>query len=147
MLYSFVSGIRNINMMKLSKYTKLGILVIASLSILIWGISYLKGVDLLKRSSDYYVVYEKIEGLLESSSVTINGYQVGQVSKIEFLSDYSGRLLVTISLQGDFKIAKGSTAKITSSDIMGTKAIKLEIVHINPMIRFLARQKEILKNW
>ncbi len=116
-------------MMKLSKYTKLGILVIASLSILIWGISYLKGVDLLKRSSDYYVVYEKIEGLLESSSVTINGYQVGQVSKIEFLSDYSGRLLVTISLQGDFKIAKGSTAKITSSDIMGTKAIKLEIVH------------------
>lgn len=116
-------------MIRISKYTKLGFLILASLTILIWGINYLKGIDLLKRSSNYYVVYEKIEGLLKSSSVTINGYQVGQVTEIEFLSDYSGRLLVTLSLHGDFKIAKGSTAKIVSSDIMGTKSIKLEIVH------------------
>lgn len=116
-------------MIKISKHTKLGILVITSLTILIWGISFLKGVDLLKRNSSYYVVYDKIDGLLESSAVTINGYQVGQVSEVGFLSDYSGRLLVTISLRGDFKIAKGSVAKIVSSDIMGTKSIKLEVVH------------------
>lgn len=116
-------------MIRISKYTKLGFLILASLTILIWGINYLKGIDLLKRSSNYYVIYEKIEGLLKSSSVTINGYQVGQVTEIEFLSDYSGRLLVTLALHGDFKIAKGSTAKIVSSDIMGTKSIKLEIVH------------------
>ncbi len=116
-------------MIKISKYTKLGFLVIACLTILIWGINYLKGMDLLKKSNNYYVIYEKIEGLLESSTVTINGYQVGQVSEIGFLSDYSGRLLVTMSLEGDFKIAKGTTAKIVSSDIMGTKSIKLEIVH------------------
>jgi phospholipid/cholesterol/gamma-HCH transport system substrate-binding protein len=116
-------------MIKISKYTKLGFLVIACLTILIWGINYLKGIDLLKKSSNYYVIYEKIDGLLESSTVTINGFQVGQVSEIGFLSDYSGRLLVTMSLEGDYKIAKGSTAKIVSSDIMGTKSIKLEIVH------------------
>ena len=116
-------------MIKISKYTKLGLLVIACSTILIWGINYLKGIDILKRNTNYFVVYEKIDGLLESSSVTINGYQVGQVSKIEFLSDYSGRLIATLSLQGDFKIAKGSTAKIASSDIMGTKSIRLEIVH------------------
>jgi len=116
-------------MIKISKYTKLGILVLTSLTILIWGISFLKGVDLLKRNTNYYVVYNKIDGLLESSLVTINGYQVGQVSKIGFLGDYSGRLLVTLSLQGNFKIARGSVAKIVSSDIMGTKSVKLEIVH------------------
>lgn len=116
-------------MIKISKYTKLGLLVIACLSILIWGINFLKGIDILKKNTKYYVVYEKIDGLLESSSVNINGYQVGQVSEIKFLSDYSGRLIATLSLQGDFKIAKGSTAKIVSSDIMGTKSIKLEIVH------------------
>lgn len=119
----------NLIMIKISKYTKLGALVIACLTILIWGINYLKGIDLLKKSTNYYVVYEKIEGLLKSSTVTINGYQVGQVSEIDFLGDYSGRLLVTLSLEGDFKIAKGTTAKIVSSDIMGTKSIKLEIVH------------------
>ncbi|MDP2336545.1 MAG: MlaD family protein [Bacteroidota bacterium] len=116
-------------MIKISKYTKLGFLVLASLTILIWGINYLKGIDLLKRNSNYYVVYNKIDGLLKSGSVNINGYQVGQVSEIGFLGDYSGRLLVTISLHGDYKIAKGTTAKIVSSDIMGTKSIKLEIVH------------------
>lgn len=116
-------------MIKISKYTKLGFLVIACLTILVWGINYLKGIDILKRNTKYYVVYEKIDGLLESSAVNINGYQVGQVSEIKFLSDYSGRLLATLSLQGDFKIAKGSTAKIVSSDIMGTKSIRLEVVH------------------
>jgi len=116
-------------MIKISKYTKLGLLVIACLAILIWGINFLKGIDILKKNTKYYVIYEKIDGLLESSSVNINGYQVGQVSNIKFLSDYSGRLIATLSLKGDFKIAKGSTAKIVSSDIMGTKSIKLMIVH------------------
>ena len=118
-----------ISMIKFSKYTKLGFLIIASLAILIWGINFLKGIDLLKLSKNYYVVYDKIDGLLKSSSVTINGYQVGQVSEIEFMSDYSGRLFVTLSLEGNYKIAKGSTARIVSSDIMGTKSIKLELVH------------------
>lgn len=114
-------------MLKISKYTKLGFLIIASLAILIWGVNYLKGIDLLKRNANYYVVYDKIDGLLVSSAVNINGYQVGQVSNIEFMSDYSGRLFVTLSLEGDFKIGKGSVAKIVSSDIMGTKSIKMEI--------------------
>lgn len=116
-------------MIKISKYTKLGFLVIACLTILIWGINYLKGIDILKNNTKYYVVYEKIDGLVESSSVTINGFKVGQVKKIDFMSDYSGRLLVTLSLDEDFKIAKGTYAKIISSDIMGTKSIKLEVVH------------------
>jgi len=116
-------------MIKISKYTKLGFLVLACLTILVWGINFLKGIDIFKRNTNYYVIYEKIEGLLESSSVTINGYQVGQVSEIKLMDDYSGRLFVTLSLQGDYKIAKGTTAKIVSSDIMGTRAIKLEIVH------------------
>ena len=116
-------------MIKISKYTKLGFVVISCMAILIWGINYLKGIDLLKKSDDYYVIYEKIDGLLESSTVTINGYKVGQVTDIDFASDYSGRILVTMSLTGNFKIAKGSTAKIISSDIMGTKSIQLEIIH------------------
>lgn len=116
-------------MIRISKYTKLGFLVLACLTILVWGINFLKGIDIFKRNANYYVIYEKIEGLLESSSVTINGYRVGQVSEIRLMDDYSGRLFVTLSLQGDYKLAKGTTAKIVSSDIMGTRAIKLEIVH------------------
>lgn len=116
-------------MIKISKYSKLGFLILACMVILIWGINYLKGIDLLKRNTRYYVVYDKVDGLLKSSPVNINGFQVGQVSEISFLEDYSGRILVTLAMQGDFKIAKGSVARIVSSDIMGTKSIKIEIVH------------------
>ena len=117
------------NMIRISKYTKLGFLILACLTILVWGINYLKGIDIFKRTTNYYVVYDRIEGLLKSSAVTINGYQVGQVSEINLMNDYSGRLFVKLSLQGDYKIAKGSIAKIVSSDIMGTKSIKMAIVH------------------
>jgi len=114
-------------MIKISKHTKLGLLVLACLTILIWGINFLKGIDLFKRNSTYYVVYDRIDGLLQSGSVSVNGYQVGQVSKIQLLGDNSGKVLVAISLQGNFRIPKGTTAKIVSSDLMGTKSVKLMI--------------------
>lgn len=118
-------------MIKISKYTKLGFVVIASLAILVWGINYLKGIDILKRNTNYYVVYDKVDGLVRSSPVVINGFQVGQVSEIRFINDYSGKLLATLSIQDKFKIGKGSVARIVSSDIMGSKSVKMELVQSN----------------
>jgi len=114
-------------MMKMSRYTKLGILIITSIAILIWGINFLKGIDFFKRNTSYVVVYDHIGGLLKSSAVMMNGYQVGQVNEIEFSDQNDGKLVVTFSLEGDFRIPKGTIARIVSSDLMGTKSIKLQI--------------------
>lgn len=111
--------------MKISKYTKLGILIVVSLTILIWGISYLKGNDIFKRDSDYFVVYDRIDGLLEANKVTMNGYQIGQVKDIQFADDRSGRLIVTIMLDASFEVPLNSVAQIVSSDIMGTRSIRM----------------------
>ena len=46
--------------MKYSKYVKLGLLIVVTLAILFWGLNYLKGNDVFKRSSYYFVVYERI---------------------------------------------------------------------------------------
>ena len=113
--------------MKLTGYAKLGILIIFSFAILIWGMNFLKGVDFFKQNTSYYVLYERIDGLLESSAVTMNGYQVGQVKSIGFSDKNDGSLLISFSLEGDFKIPEGTVARIVSSDIMGTKSIKLLI--------------------
>jgi phospholipid/cholesterol/gamma-HCH transport system substrate-binding protein len=113
--------------MKLSKYAKLGILIVFSFAIFIWGMNYLKGIDFFKQNTSYYVVYERIEGLLESSAVMINGYQVGQVKTIDFSDRNDGSLVVNFSLEGDFEIPEGSIARIVSSDLMGTKSIVLQI--------------------
>ncbi|NOY96030.1 MAG: MCE family protein [Chlorobi bacterium] len=111
--------------MKLSKYVKLGILMVFTILIFIWGLSYLKGNDIFKQYSYYYVIYNRVDGLVESSPVNINGFKVGQVKEIKFTDDNSGRLIVTIMIDGSLSIPVNSVAQIVSSDIMGTKSVKL----------------------
>jgi phospholipid/cholesterol/gamma-HCH transport system substrate-binding protein len=115
--------------MKLSKYTRLGILIVLALTILIWGISFLKGNDIFKQKTYYHVVYDRIDGLTESNKVTLNGYQIGQVNEIGFMSDNSGRLVVTLMIDSDFRIPLNSVAQIVSSDIMGTRSVKMILSH------------------
>lgn len=111
--------------MKLSKYVKLGLLMAFCITALVWGLSYLKGHDFFKPVDYYYTRYHKVDGLLESSHITVNGYRVGNVKKIAFAADKSGDLIVTFMINNDFKIPVHSVARIVSSDIMGTRAVKL----------------------
>jgi phospholipid/cholesterol/gamma-HCH transport system substrate-binding protein len=50
---------------------------------------------------------------------------VGSVKNIEFAGDKSGDLIVTFMIDNDFRIPKNSAAHIVSSDIMGTREVKL----------------------
>ncbi|MEN6455823.1 MAG: MlaD family protein, partial [Prolixibacteraceae bacterium] len=117
--------------MKLSRYTKLGILITVSIAIFIWGMNYLKGIDFFKNNTTFYAIYPRVDGLVQSSIVTLNGYQVGQVKDIEFSGRNDGSLLVSFTLEGDSRLPKGTVARIISSDIMGTRSIKLEIAASN----------------
>ncbi len=111
--------------MKLSKYTKLGILIVISFSLLFWGLSYLKGNDIFKQNNSYHVVYDRVEGLVESNKVTLNGYQIGQVKSINFDPNNYEKLIVTFIVDASFRIPINSVAQIVSSDIMGTRSIKM----------------------
>lgn len=114
-----------------SKFIRLGILIIVSSFILIWGLSYLKGNDIFSRNNEYHVIYDSVDGLSQSNDVLLSGYKVGQVSNIRFLDDNSGRLLVSIMVDSSIDIPKRSVAQIISSDIMGTRAIKIILNDIN----------------
>jgi len=111
--------------MRISKYTRLGILIVISLTILIWGLSYLKGNDIFKKNITYHVVYDRIEGLVESNKVTLNGYQIGQVNSIEFQEGKSGKLIVSFMIDASVRIPVNSVAQIVTSNIMGTRSIKM----------------------
>lgn len=113
--------------MKVSKYTKLGILIVLSITILIWGLSYLKGNDIFSQSNEYNVIYERIDGLSESNEVTLSGYKIGSVSDIHFMPNNTGKLLVSFKVNSDIKIPKNSVAQIITSDLMGTRSIKLTL--------------------
>jgi len=57
----------------------------------------------------------------------MNGYQIGQVKSINFAPDNSGKLIVTFIADATFRIPLNSVAQIVSSDIMGTRSIKMII--------------------
>lgn len=114
--------------MKIKKEVKVGILMLVALSLLAWGANFLKGTNILKENRHFFAIYEKVDGLGTSNPVMINGFKVGQVEKIEFLPDFSGDIIVKFSVtKKDFPIPFDTKAKIISSDLLGSKAIDLQL--------------------
>jgi len=63
-----------------SNETKIGLLVIISLALMIWGYKFIKGKNILTSSSILYAQYDEVDQLATSTPVTIQGFQVGIVN-------------------------------------------------------------------
>jgi len=113
--------------MKLTKTSKIGILVIICLTILIWGINFLKGRDIFRTEKAFYARYKNVGGLTPTTLVTLNGLKVGYVRDIYFAEDLSGDLIVRIAIHNDFPLPVGTAAEIASSDLLGSKVVKLNL--------------------
>lgn len=114
--------------MKIKKEVKIGFLVILCFGLLFWGANFLKGTNILKKNRQFYAVYERVDGLGASNPVVINGYKVGQVEEINFLPGNSGKLVVLFSVtEENFAIPYDTRASIVSADILGSKAISLQL--------------------
>ena len=73
----------------LSRELKAGLVVLIAGLVLYFGISYLKNSNLFKEGITLYSVYEKVEGIMGSQPVTINGLAVGRIENIYFHPDQS----------------------------------------------------------
>lgn len=111
--------------MKLSKEIKTGLLALIAIALIIFGYNFLKGENILEKTRTFYAVYDDVEGLSSSSPVTINGLQVGNVSKIEFLNR-EAKLVVSFNVKNNFEFSKSSVAKIYGGDLIGGKSIAIE---------------------
>jgi phospholipid/cholesterol/gamma-HCH transport system substrate-binding protein len=110
--------------LKITKEIKAGILVIASISLFIWGYSYLKGKDIFTSYKTFYVEYENVEGLTLSAPVTLNGLSIGKVNSI-LIDSASGKIRVELQLKTDFPISKSSIATIYEPGFIGGKQIAI----------------------
>lgn len=93
----------------------------------LYGFSFLKGKNLFSSQRKFYAVYSNIDGLVEANPLMINGFIVGSVGNIELAKDTSKKVIVTLVLNDDVEIPRNSIAKVVSSNILGSKAIELEI--------------------
>jgi len=111
---------------KISKEVRIGVIVTLAIALLIFGFNFLKGKNVFFEQVKYYAVYDRVEGLVESNPVQINGYSVGHVDKISFLPDNSGRIVVRFVIkEEEFQIPRNTVARVVSSDLLGSKAVQL----------------------
>lgn len=113
--------------MKFSKEIKIGFIFILATAILIWGLMYLKGLELLKTSRTFYAQYDNVNGLVAANPVVIKGLQVGQVKKVFFNPDNPKKIVAELYILGDYPITKNTVAKITRASLLGAQQIELVI--------------------
>ena len=109
--------------MKITKEIKAGILVIASISLFIWGYSYLKGKDILDNYKTFFVKYKNVEGLAATAPITINGLVVGQVAGIKIQPN--GEILVQLQIKNDFPFSKSSLVAIYEPGLIAGKQLQI----------------------
>lgn len=97
----------------------IGICVIAAIVILIFGIDYLKGINLFSPANFYYASYDNVAGLEISSPVTVDGYKVGQVREIQFDYQNPGKIKVLLALNKDLRIPVDSKAMMATTLMSG----------------------------
>ncbi len=116
--------VSKIELLKLSREIKTGIIVIGGILLFILGFTYLKSTPIFDSSKTFYAVYKHVGGLQPGTQVSINGFSVGSVNNIRF-NDNSGNLLVTFSVDDSFEFSKNSKAQLYDTGIIGGKGIQI----------------------
>ena len=118
--------------MKISNEVKTGILAIFSISLFIFGYSYLKSNDIFVGDRTFYAVYSDVEGVVNGTPVTINGFPVGSIQKISFTKNND--LLVKFRIENDIQFSVNSIAQIYETGLIGGKALAIIPAYDNKRI-------------
>ena len=111
--------------MKITKEIKTGVLVMTGLVMTIFSFNYLKGINLLEKSRHFLVVYDNVEGLVASNPVTINGFKIGNVQKINLSDDGTNKLEIKLMIDNEVEFSKSSKAELYETGLIGGKAIAI----------------------
>ena len=112
-------------MKKFSKEIQIGLVAVAALLVLFFGLKFLKGMTLFSSDNRYFVKFKDVSGLSMSSPIFANGYRVGVVEDIVFDYANTGEIVATIGIDPKLSVPAGSRAEI-ASDLMGN--VKVELV-------------------
>ena len=108
----------------LRKNVIIGLAFLASLMMLYFGVNFLKGFNVLKKQNNYVAVFDDVTGLVVSSPIYLNGYQVGLVNSIKMISTDPVKIAVEIGLEENFKLKSGSYLEY-DIELLGGSACKL----------------------
>ena len=110
--------------LSLNRSQKIGLFVLVALVALYAVIKFLKGEDLFNSRRSFYAIAESVEGLTPSSPVYVRGLKVGNIEKISYNAK-SDSFTILFNIKSEYTIASNSIAEIYSSDILGSKSLRI----------------------
>ena len=104
--------------MKIKRELKVGVFAVLVIAVAWWGIKWLGGQNVLLTNNIYYVYYDDVSGLQESSEVKLRGVKVGNVTDIVLERD---RVLVELAVETKYEdmIPSNSIAEMGAAGLMG----------------------------
>ena len=111
---------------RLSRLQAIGLFVLLTLIAAFAVINFLRGEDIFNRSNTYMAVYDQVDGLTVTGPVYLRGYKVGMVEDIVYNGE-TGKFEVELKVKSQFAIPANSTAEVYSADIMGARAIRINM--------------------
>ena len=115
---------------KHGKEVKIALVALFGLFVLFVGLNFLKGLNVFSKGDVYYISFQDVTGLASSSPIYADGYPVGTVRSIDYDYTHEGKTKVTIDIDPEMRIPKGSSAVI-ESDMLGNVRVNLLLAN-NP---------------
>ncbi|WP_407401449.1 MlaD family protein [Chryseobacterium sp.] len=117
--------------MKFSKELKAGLIAILAVIGFVVLFQFMKGRSLFTTDNIFYAKFDNVEGLAQSSAVSINGLKVGQVDKILPMRTSDGRIhfVVKVTVDNEFEFSKDSNLEIFEPGLMSGKEMRVNLVY------------------
>ncbi|MDP9959000.1 MlaD family protein [Chryseobacterium lathyri] len=117
--------------MKFSKELKAGVIALLAIVGFVLLFQFMKGRSLFTTDNIFYAKYDNVEGLAQSSAVSINGLKVGQVDKIIPRTAKDGKIsfVVKITVDDKFEFSKNSTLEIFEPGLMSGKEMRVNLMY------------------
>jgi len=119
---------------KFSKELKAGLIAILAVVGFVVLFQFMKGRSLFTTDNIFYAKYDNVEGLTQSSPVSINGLKVGQVDKITPQTSKDGKIhfIVKITVDDNFEFSRNSNLEIFEPSLMGGKEMRVNLFYGGP---------------
>lgn len=113
-------------MKRFSREVKIGAAFLISIALLYVGVNFLKGSNVFSHDNTYYTVVSNAGGVVASSVVTTNGYQVGTVTRVEYDYAHPSRIVLALRVKESLRIPKESRALLVNS-LLGGVSVDLKL--------------------
>ncbi len=111
---------------KITRELKIGFFTLLTLVSLYVVVNYLKGKNLFSSRNTYVTIYHEVDGLAPTGPVFLRGLKVGTIETISY-NQIQNNFTVKIKVKSEYLLPSNSIAEVYSADIMGTKALRINI--------------------